>query len=140
VLEEFDKIDIVVPIPPDGLMLVAMDSFPWPDPDSADRFTQLHRKLDGYCRYVTSRQFAADHPNVDKGNLHILVMCVAPPSEQMSKIRAVAVEPQGSPGFQIAVLYRSVEAGSDGVLESNDAGVETDSPPKPTRSWWRFWR
>jgi hypothetical protein len=136
-LSEYEAIDITTPIPPDGLMLVAMDMYPWPDADSAERLQQLERKLKMYGEYAGSDRLPTDHPNVSRTNLHILVMCLIPPSEAMTRVAAVDI---GS-GERVPVLFRSTtqetrEIALSGAHESPPAVEGQSASRKP---WWKFW-
>jgi hypothetical protein len=123
VLHDLETVDVLTPIPPDGLFLGVMDVFPWADADSDDRFEQFQKKLEAYCRYVDSQNFSTNHPNVDRSKLVISVIAIAPCSDRMKKITAVYTP--SDPSYQIPVRFPP-------------ASGEPNRQPKK-KPWWKFW-
>ena len=85
------KIDVLAPIPPNGLMLVIMDTYPWTDPDSDDRNDQLARKVEMYANFVASPEFSKSHAGVDRSMVVISVVSVVPASRRMQELKAVEI-------------------------------------------------
>jgi len=125
-LSDIDIIDVLTPIPPDSLLIVVMDLYPWPDSNSDERFEQFQRKLESYCRYVVSEEFLNDHPGVDRSKLVISVVAIVPPSKRMRQTRAVYTP--SDPSYEILVRFAD---------EGNGPPVGGAQPVK--KPWWRFW-
>ncbi len=125
-LRDYETVDAMMPIEPDALMMVIFDHDPWPDPNSDERFEQLRRKLDAYCRYAASDRLPMDHPAVDRTKLVISVIAHEPTTARMREITQVYTP--GSPSYEILVTFADRDAKA--------ASPEKNIVGKP---WWKFW-
>jgi hypothetical protein len=89
-LEDLQTIDIALKTASGNVELVVTDSGITIEP--IQRLELLRQKLRTYATYVNSEEFNRDHPGITRDSVVIRVTCANPPSEEMTKLRAISIK------------------------------------------------
>jgi hypothetical protein len=100
-LEDTRAIDIGGKTPDGGVELVITDSGTTTDP--VQRLGLLREKLRTYANYIHSQEFEQDFPGTARDRGAIRVVCANPPTDEMAKIRAIAMN--GDHPITVPVIY-----------------------------------
>ncbi len=125
-LQDPDIIDMMLEPGLGITMLMIMDTYPWQNPDSDERFQLFQAKLDAYCRYVASAQFDQDHPGAKRTQVYISFIDI--PSPASARMKAITrVYTPTDPSYEIVVSFGD-----------ENSKLQTSTPPAK-KPWWQFW-
>jgi hypothetical protein len=126
-LAQQDKVDLVTVLPGNPrVVLVAYDGGEVPDPQ--ERAQALQKKLMSYLQFVISGQFARTYSQFLDRDICIMIVCLRPPTEEMTKIKGIRDHAHSETFLPVEIITDAEFR--EGLAQTN---------PKKTKPGWKFW-